>query len=78
MKKPLITGITGPDGSYLAELLLEEGYKMNGMIRGMNSQYGMHFISTRSSHQQTASVFALRRYRRFNEPLQIALSDPTG
>lgn len=33
MKKALITGITGQDGSYLAELLLEKGYKVYGMRR---------------------------------------------
>jgi len=33
MKKALITGITGQDGSYLAELLLEKGYKVHGLIR---------------------------------------------
>ena len=33
MKKALITGITGQDGSYLAELLLEKGYEVHGMIR---------------------------------------------
>src|SRR5580693_8319392 len=32
-KKALITGITGQDGSYLAELLLEEGYEVIGMVR---------------------------------------------
>jgi GDPmannose 4,6-dehydratase len=32
-KKALITGITGQDGSYLAELLLEKGYEVHGMIR---------------------------------------------
>ncbi|MCP3682745.1 MAG: GDP-mannose 4,6-dehydratase [bacterium] len=32
-KSALITGITGQDGSYLAELLLEKGYKVHGMIR---------------------------------------------
>ncbi len=32
-KKALITGITGQDGSYLAELLLEKGYKVVGMVR---------------------------------------------
>jgi GDPmannose 4,6-dehydratase len=32
-KRALITGITGQDGSYLAELLLEEGYEVIGMIR---------------------------------------------
>ncbi len=33
MKKALITGITGQDGSYLAELLLEKGYEVRGLIR---------------------------------------------
>jgi len=33
LKKALITGITGQDGSYLAELLLEKGYKVYGMVR---------------------------------------------
>ena len=33
MKVALITGITGQDGSYLAELLLEKGYKVHGIIR---------------------------------------------
>src|SRR5205809_110535 len=33
MKKALITGITGQDGSYLAELLLAKGYDVHGMIR---------------------------------------------
>jgi GDPmannose 4,6-dehydratase len=33
MKKALITGVTGQDGSYLAEFLLEKGYKVLGMVR---------------------------------------------
>ena len=33
MKRALITGITGQDGSYLAELLLEKGYEVHGIIR---------------------------------------------
>ena len=33
MKKALITGITGQDGSYLAELLLEKGYAVYGLVR---------------------------------------------
>jgi len=33
MKKALITGITGQDGSYLAELLLEKGYEVHGILR---------------------------------------------
>ena len=37
MKKALITGITGQDGSYLAELLLEKGYQVYGVIRRSSS-----------------------------------------
>lgn len=37
MKKALITGITGQDGSYLAELLMEKGYEVHGMIRRSSS-----------------------------------------
>lgn len=36
-KKALITGITGQDGSYLAEFLLEKGYEVHGMIRRSSS-----------------------------------------
>ena len=37
MKKALITGITGQDGSYLAELLLAKGYEVHGLIRRTSS-----------------------------------------
>ena len=33
MKRALITGITGQDGSYLAEFLLEQGYEVHGIVR---------------------------------------------
>ena len=41
MKKAFITGITGQDGSYLAKLLLEKGYKVFGGLR-RNSQDELH------------------------------------
>ncbi len=37
MKKALITGITGQDGSYLAELLLAKGYEVHGLVRRSSS-----------------------------------------
>jgi len=37
MKKALITGITGQDGSYLAELLLAKGYEVHGLKRRVSS-----------------------------------------
>jgi GDPmannose 4,6-dehydratase len=38
MKTALITGITGQDGSYLAELLLEKGYDVHGMVRRSSTE----------------------------------------
>ncbi|HQQ61348.1 MAG TPA: GDP-mannose 4,6-dehydratase, partial [Kiritimatiellia bacterium] len=38
MKKALITGITGQDGSYLAELLLSKGYEVTGMVRRASTE----------------------------------------
>ena len=37
-RRALITGITGQDGSYLAELLLEEGYEVHGMVRRSSTE----------------------------------------
>ncbi len=53
MKKALITGITGQDGSYLAELLLSKGYAVHGLIR-------------RSSSFNTGRIDHL--YRDFHDP----------
>lgn len=39
MKRALITGVTGQDGSYLAEFLLEKGYEVHGMIRRSSVDY---------------------------------------
>ena len=39
MKKALITGVTGQDGSYLAEFLLEKGYDVHGVIRRSSVDY---------------------------------------
>ena len=38
MKRALVTGITGQDGSYLAELLLEKGYEVHGMVRRSSTE----------------------------------------
>jgi GDPmannose 4,6-dehydratase len=43
MKKALITGITGQDGSYLAEFLLKKGYEVHGLIR-RSSSFNTHRI----------------------------------
>ncbi|HUU43712.1 MAG TPA: GDP-mannose 4,6-dehydratase [Planctomycetota bacterium] len=38
MKRALVTGITGQDGSYLADLLLEKGYEVHGMVRRSSTE----------------------------------------
>lgn len=55
MKKALITGITGQDGSYLAELLLEKNYEVHGIVRRSSS-----FNTGRIDHIITDSAFAGR------------------
>jgi len=45
MKKVLITGITGQDGSYLAEFLLQKGYKVYGMVRRAAIEDEQHRLS---------------------------------
>src|SRR5262245_28602568 len=53
MKKAFITGITGQDGSYLAELLLAKGYEVHGVIRrssSFNTGRIMHLFQELQSH----------------------------
>lgn len=45
MKKALITGITGQDGSYLSELLLDKGYEVHGIIRRVAIEDPEHHMS---------------------------------
>ena len=46
MKIALITGITGQDGSYLAELLLDKGYEVHGLVRRNSNFENIPNIST--------------------------------
>lgn len=58
VKRALITGITGQDGSYLAELLLEKGYEVHGIIRrasSFNTERIDHLY--RDPHEETARMF---------------------
>ncbi|MBW8782338.1 MAG: GDP-mannose 4,6-dehydratase [Verrucomicrobia bacterium] len=59
MKKALITGITGQDGSYLAELLLGKGYEVHGIVR-------------RTSSIERARLTHLSQYKD-NEPARLIL-----
>src|SRR5882724_841639 len=58
MKKALITGITGQDGSYLAELLLEKGYEVHGIIR-RSSSFNTHRIDKiyQDRHEKNTKIF---------------------
>jgi GDPmannose 4,6-dehydratase len=56
VKRALITGITGQDGSYLAELLLEKGYKVHGVLRRSSS-----FNTARINHIYQDPHYANRR-----------------
>ena len=49
MKKALITGIAGQDGSYLAELLLEKGYEVHGIVRRIAIEDTEHKLKNLSS-----------------------------
>src|SRR4051812_2342049 len=48
-KRALITGITGQDGSYLAELLLEKGYDVHGMVRRSSGEANQRLSHIRDS-----------------------------
>ncbi len=59
-KRALITGITGQDGSYLAELLLEKGYEVHGIIRrssSFNTQRIDHI--RRDAHDPSSRLFLI-------------------
>ncbi len=66
----LITGITGQDGSYLAELLLSKGYEVHGLIRRAST-----FNTSRidhlyvDPHDSDARLFLLRR-QSVNRPVE--------
>ncbi len=58
MKRAFITGITGQDGSYLAELLLEKGYEVHGMLRrasSFNTERIDHLY--RDPHEKNVKLF---------------------
>jgi len=59
MKKALITGITGQDGSYLSELLLEKGYEVHGIIRRSSSFNTGRIIHLFKDIHETDSRFFL-------------------
>ena len=61
--KALITGITGQDGSYLTELLLEKGYEVHGMVRRSSAGYGnlrniAHLVNNDNIYRKTLFLHA--------------------
>ena len=63
MKKALITGITGQDGSYLAELLLEKGYEVYGVVRRSSS-----FNTGRIDHILTdVHISGVKLFRKYGD-----------
>ena len=79
-KRALITGITGQDGSYLAEFLLNKGYEVHGIIRRastFNTRRIDHLYV--DPHVAGVSLFiALRRTRRRISNVRIAFEDTAG
>ncbi len=62
-KRALITGITGQDGSYLAELLLAKGYEVHGIVR-RSSARSTPSASTTSTRTRTSRDYRLRLHLR--------------
>ena len=58
MPKALVTGISGQDGSYLAELLLDKGYEVHGIVR-RSSSFNTHRIDHlyRDPHERGVHLF---------------------
>lgn len=69
--KALITGITGQDGSYLAELLLSKGYEVAGVVRRSSTEKFERIDAIRTKitilqadiHDQTSMIDAIRAFR---------------
>lgn len=83
MKKALITGITGQDGSYLAEHLLEEGYEVHGLVRRVamedpERRFGriLHLLERVHLHpaslESYASIFRIFSETEFDECYHLA------
>lgn len=64
MKKALITGITGQDGSYLSEFLLKKGYEVHGLVR-------------RSSSFNRGRIERFRHHSKYSEKLRLYYGDIT-
>ena len=85
MKKALITGVTGQDGSYLSEFLIEKGYDVHGIIRRSsvdyreriahlegNSHFHLHYGDMGDSMSLVAVIYASRYSLVIQKPYCLA------
>jgi len=70
MKKALITGVTGQDGSYLAELLLDKGYEVHGLVR-RSSSFNRGRIEHLRRDQHTPGVRMFLHYGDMTDTLSL-------
>ena len=56
MKTALITGVTGQDGSYLSEFLLEKGYEVHGIIRRSSVDYRERIVHLEGIRTSTCTM----------------------
>ena len=70
MKKALITGITGQDGSYLTEFLIQKGYEVHGVIRRA-SKFNSHRIDHLYKDPHLKGVKLFLHYGDLADPVQM-------
>jgi GDPmannose 4,6-dehydratase len=70
-KTALITGVSGQDGSYLADLLIEKGYDVHGIVRRTSQIRRENIDSARVRAQSNGSTFALH-YANLTDPWSLA------
>ena len=86
MKTAIITGISGQDGAYLAQLLLSKGYKVIGVVRDLNRQLsGLEYLGIRSQVTlelcdlwEQASIIRLLAKHRPDEIYNLAAQSSVG
>lgn len=71
-RKALITGITGQDGSYLAELLLVRGYEVHGIVRRIPDAAGSDSRFSRIEHLRDQLHFHVARLESYAELIRVA------
>ena len=85
-KKALVTGIAGQDGSYLAELLLEKGYEVHGLVRrtsNENATYRIDHIKDQinlieGEVSDSGSVYSIVEEYKFDEIYNLAAQSHVG